>query len=316
MDQNSPMSPAPREASPSAPPHVLYQYTTLAGACGIGTTKRLWASSIRHLNDSTEFTYAHGVLREALEHENRGVPAQVSAGLEFMASHLDFSRISSPLTAMGKFGATYVASFSSEPNKLSQWRAYCPGGGYALGFRTEALKVIARSQGFQLVQCSYDRDQHVAEARAIANQVVKRIENLPPDILAALEPGGSYSPQAIQSWLFRIRQDMTAEIQARACVWKQPSFAEESEWRLVSEQRLDREVKFRAGRTAIVPYVEIRLDDPAEVQVSGMTAVLAHTYVGPCAEPEIAVGSLMHLFEANRMSCPQFTLSGIPYRNW
>ena len=45
----------------------------------------------------------------------------------------------------------------------------------------------------------------------------------------------------------------------------------------MSEQRLDREVRFRAGRTAIVPYIEIRLDDPAELQVSGMTAVLAHT---------------------------------------
>lgn len=210
---------------------MLYQYTTLAWACEIGTTKRLWGARV------------HG--------EPPG-PLQ------------DFR------TPDGQFGATYVASFSSEPNKLSQWPACCPGGGYALGFRTEALKVIARNQGFRLVQCSYDRDQHVAEARAIANQVVKRIEDLPPNILAVLEPGGSYSPQTIQSWPFRIRQEMPAEI---------------------------------------VPYVEIRLDDPAELQVSGMTAVLGHVYVGPCAEPEIAVGSLMHLFEANRMSCPQFTLS-------
>jgi hypothetical protein len=304
------------QATDPAPPLVLYQYTTLAGACGIGTTKRLWASSIRHLNDSTEFTYAHGVLREVLEQDSRGLPAGVSAGVEFMVSHLDLSKISAPLTAMGKFGATYVASFSSEPNKLSQWRAYSPGGGYALGFRTEALKVIARGQGFRLVQCSYDRDQHIAGARAIASEVLKHIEGLPPHILSVLDPGGAYSPQATQSWLFPIRQEMTGEIQAHACWWKHPSYAEESEWRLVSEQRLDREVKFRAGRTAIVPYVEIKLDEPEELQVSGMTAVLAHTYIGPCAEPEIAVGSLMHLFEANRMSCPQFTLSGSPYRNW
>lgn len=297
-------------------PVVLFHYTTLTGVCGIASTKCIWATSIRHLNDATEFTYAHSVLKEVLEQATRGRPAPVLAAVEFMLSYLDLRTMAMTLNAMGRFGATYVVSLSSEPDKLSQWRSYCAGGGYALGFRTEALLAIARHHGFNLVQCSYDRDTHIAEARVIAEKVLNQIEELPANIREHIEPGGSHSPRAIQSWLFPIRQDMTEEIQRHASRWKHPSFREEAEWRLVSEQRLEREVKFRAGRTAIIPYVEVKLNEPAETQISNMTAVLSHAYVGPCAEPEIAVGSLQHLLDAQRMSCPQYMLSETPFRHW
>ncbi len=304
------------QVSNIAPPTTLFHYTTLAGACGIATAHRLWASSIRHLNDATEFTYAHGVLREVLEGTTRGTPSGVSAAVEFMVSYLDVSQTWVASSFMGKFGATHVVSLSSEPDKLSQWRAYCAGGGYALGLRLEALRAIEKYHGFRLVKCSYDRSQHVAEAQGIAERVMKRIQELPANILPEIAPGGAHAPRAIQSWLFPIRQAMTEEILQHAAVWKHPAFAEESEWRLVSVQRLEREVKFRAGRAAIIPYVEITLDDMPEIQISNKAAVLNQTYVGPCPEPEIAVGSLQHLFEVYRIGCPQFILSSIPYRQW
>jgi DUF2971 family protein len=310
------MSNIPPQTTSNSAPNTLYHYTTLAGVIGIASSKTLWATSIRHLNDATEFTYAHGVLRQALEGATRGAPPGMSAAVEFMVSYLDVSRMSVASTFIGKFGATYVTSLSSEPDKLSQWRAYSAGGGYALGFRVEALKAIEKHHGFRLVKCSYDPSQHVAEAQAIADRVISRIQELPENILASIEPGGSHSPRATQSWLFPIRQAMTEEILQHASVWKHPSFVEESEWRLVSEQRLDREVKFRAGQTAIIPYVEIKLDEMPETQISNKTAVLNHTYIGPCPEPEIAIGSVQHLLETHGMSCPQYTFSPTPYRHW
>ena len=303
-------------AEPDHPPPILYHYTTLSGICGIVGTQCLWATSIRHLNDSTEFTYAHRVLREVLEGATRGTTAGVSAAVEFMVSYLDVSERWVASSFMGKFGTTYVVSLSTDPDKLSQWRAYCAGGGYSLGLRLEALRAVERHHGFGLVQCSYDRNKHVAEAQVIADRVMAAVDALPADILPNIAPGGSHSPRAIQSWLFPIRQKMTEEILQRAAIWKHPAFIEEAEWRLVSEQRLERKVKFRAGRTAIIPYVEIALDEIEETQISNMTAVLSHVYVGPCPEPELAVGSVQHLLDANRMSCPQISLSSIPYRHW
>ena len=157
---------SPQPAQP-APPLLLYHYTTLSGVCGIATKKRLWASSIRHLSDATEFTYAHDVLRQALEEAARGLTSDVVAAVEFLLRDLDVSKIQNALNFMGSLGATYVASFSSEPDKLSQWRAYCQGGGYALGFRTDALQAIAKHQDFKLVKCSYDRGEHLSDAQSL-----------------------------------------------------------------------------------------------------------------------------------------------------
>jgi Protein of unknown function (DUF2971) len=301
----------------SSPPPILFHYTTLAGACGIATSKRLWASSIRHLSDSTEFTYAHDVLREALEEATRGQPAEISATVEYLLRDLDVSAIQSVLNFSGALGATYVLSLSAEPDKLSQWRAYSPGGGYALGFRTAALLAIARHQGFNLIQCSYDRTGHLLDAQAIASTILSRIQQLPPMVLQTAH-GSSAIPGKdllVQQHIYPIRREMLSDIQRKAPAWKHPAFHEEAEWRLVSlHPRTD--VKFRVGRTSIVPYVEIKLNEPEETQVNGLTAVLANSFVGPCPEPELAVGTLSHLFEVQKISCPQYTISPTPYRQW
>jgi hypothetical protein len=179
-------------------PLTPYHYTTFAGACGIASTLSLRASSIRHLSDATEFTYAHDILRQVLEKNTRGMAAGVSAAVEFMVRHLDLSNVSRTLNLMGRFGVTYVVSLSSEPDKLSQWRAYSSGGGYALGFRVPALQAIAQHQRFKLIKCSYDRDEHLTAAEVIAAKVIESIQKLPPQVLSAIEPKGSYSPHATQ----------------------------------------------------------------------------------------------------------------------
>ena len=297
-------------------PLSLFHYTTIPGICGIINAKRLWATSIRHLNDATEFTYAHGVLRSTLENTTQGAPADIRAAAEYMVGALDMSRTSNTMNLVGKFGTTFVVSLSSEPDRLSQWRAYSPGGGYALGFRVEALHALAEHHGFRLMKCSYDEKQHRQEANAIAERVLAKFSELPRDVRAAIEPGGAESPRATQSRLFSMRRDMLADIQRSAAVWKHPSFEEEAEWRLISDQQLDRIVQFRPGRTTIIPYTELNLMEPAVNQISGMTAVLSNIVVSPCAEPELAVGSLQYLVETQRLSCPQISLSSIPYRHW
>jgi Protein of unknown function (DUF2971) len=297
-------------------PLSLFHYTTIPGICGIIGTKCLWATSIRHLNDASEFTYAHDVLRKTLENTTKGASADIRAAAEYMVGALDMSRTSNTLNLLGKFGTTFVVSLSSEPDRLSQWRAYSPGGGYALGFRVEALHALAKHYGFSLLRCSYDEKQHRQEANAITERVLAKFSELPQEVRVAIEPGGSESPRATQSWLFSMRRDMLEDIQRSAAVWKHPSFEEEAEWRLISDQQLDRVVKFRPGRTAIIPYTELNLTEPEANQISGMTAVLSHIVVSPCAEPELAVGSLQHLLEAQRLSCPQISLSSIPYRHW
>jgi len=211
----------------------------------------------------------------------------------------------------------YVVSLSIEDDKLSQWRAYSHGGGYALGFRSDALRSLAQSHAFELRKCSYDRDQHIAEADAIAASVLRQVQAIPAGLLTAMSSTNVIEPR-MREFLYRIRRSMDEDLAIRAPVWKHSSLREEEEWRLVSTLQFDTadKVKFRPGRSAIIPYIELQFDVPDLVGPRGEILLLRRTVVGPCPEPELALGTLAQLFAAQKIVCPQFTISPTPYRHW
>lgn len=294
-------------------PDTLYHYTTLGGLHGIATTKCLWATSIRHLNDATEFMYAHDLLKSALEQQSRGEPPNVLATIEVLVRDLDFRQIETSLAFASSIGLLFVTSLSQNKNQLSQWRAYCANGGVALGFRVDALQRIGADQGFELVQCSYDRQEHAREAETMARQILESVSAVPPDTRKSIPAGGRRIPAHVAHRIFPIRQEMLNEIQRHAPTWKHRSFHEEDEWRLVSKQRPATD--FRVGRTALIPYVKIELDRPTLLDGDHIAA-LSEAVVGPCPEPELTVGSLMHLFDTQRIACPSYIVSDVPYRQW
>lgn len=296
-----------------APPNALFHYTTLPGIIGIAEKKRLWATSIRHLADASEFTYAHRMLEDALRARLSTVPEDVAATVNTLAFHLTHAG-KSQLPFSGSIGSIFVTSFSTESDQLSQWRAYCPHGGYAMGFRTEILQKLAGEQGFELLRCSYDREAHAQACNEISGRVLEAVGKIPEGLRASLiGPQPPLTMEVMQA-LYPIQRQMLDDIQIHAPTWKDPSFREESEWRLVSLSS-ERKIKFRPGRTALVPYIEIRLDSDL-AKVGKHHAVLETTVVGPCPEPELAVGSAMMLFEENWVAASSFSLSSTPHRSW
>jgi Protein of unknown function (DUF2971) len=293
---------------------MLYHYTTHAGAIGIATKKVLWATSIRHLNDATEFTYAHEVLSQALANAFAQTPFNGSpAALEVMQRPLDVSQRDVAAAFTGTLGSTFIVSFSADRDKLSQWRTYCPGGGYALGFRVDVLQEIAKAAGFTLIQCSYDPVIHSRQAGALAEEVRQRVE-------AALAPVTfPISIIQLQIVLTLIRRYMEQEIQALAPSWKHSSFHEEEEWRLVSPRGLDpnRKVEFRVGRSAIIPYATVPLDKPTSMLLpNGTLQSIAEIHVGPCPEPALSLMTVMHLFGVNQFMVSSYSHTATPYRQW
>lgn len=129
---------------------------------------------------------------------------------------------------------------------MSQWRAYCaPTGGYSLGLPWLQLRRVALSQGFFLSPCEYDGqkqyrmmeeivDYHVQQFRACGRE-----ENARAAAVAAARDIARYAPML-----------------------KDSAFEEEREWRLVSFSRPinDTSVKFRAGETTVLPYLEFHLE--------------------------------------------------------
>ncbi len=118
------------ETSPQA--QTIYHYTDLRSALAIIESGHFWFTERAHLNDTLELQYGlrigHEMFEEAVRKAGPTVPQQV-------ADHL-----------MGEIGIGLieygfrVASFSSVPDDMSQWRSYADDGrGVCLGFSVQAL---------------------------------------------------------------------------------------------------------------------------------------------------------------------------------
>src|SRR5256885_831213 len=63
---NTDSSKALQQVGDRNPPELLYHYTTRGAVLGIVESRKVFASSVRHLNDAEEFKYAAALAREAL----------------------------------------------------------------------------------------------------------------------------------------------------------------------------------------------------------------------------------------------------------
>lgn len=128
----------------------LYHYTTPEGLRGIIKDMGIWATSIFFLNDSAEWYL--GMRRFAKRLKDR-----INTRGDHSILDLCLGAVKSAVLGEQRGGlapernlAMYVCSFSTKPNRLSQWRAYCPKGGFAIGFLKSELKPIVEDQGFTL----------------------------------------------------------------------------------------------------------------------------------------------------------------------
>jgi len=278
----------------------LYHYTSLDGLLGISSTKTLRATHIAHLNDSNELTLAVQLLEAAVRQrallpslapEDRKCLGQLSEwlGHRFLLEHLLFT-----------------CSFTEAGNLLSQWRAYCPpSAGVSLGFSAQELLDAADAQSFQLVKCIYNRE--------LQTQLVNRWVDL---VLATKDdkedpPSSSHPSQSYYSH-FRANEESFLQVAARM---KHPGFSEEQEWRLVSKvgrNQLDPGLKFRAGRTRLIPYIEFR---PPLTDAGALS--LRHVYIGPAQDHNISFSALAAFLSNSGARVENgIRACGIPLRNW
>src|SRR4051812_30632105 len=102
------------EQNNQQPPTVLYQYTDATGLMGILHSGAVWATDARFLNDATELEY----FRQAVHETASGARTSLrTAHAVRFADELLENR-----NDQFFMGSIYVASFSADPDVLSQWR--------------------------------------------------------------------------------------------------------------------------------------------------------------------------------------------------
>lgn len=247
------------------PPDLVYHYTTSDAFAKILETGNIWQTNAAYLNDHAELTYPVGLARSVLaERESRAD-----------ADHLRecYSLASGVLEIHRGFKLWYVASFSRQGNLLSQWRAYCPGGGFSVGFNGPPLVQILRSSGAdRFGPVEYDEGAQ----RQRLDQTIQRYENF-------LSSAPSRFPQVdLRKIVEKTATALAFKLSADLIFFKLPAFKEEAEWRLATRVISEEGLRFRDRQGLLTPYVETSL-----LGAEGKLP-LAEVFVGPLGDTALA----------------------------
>lgn len=275
----------------------LYHYTTPDGLIGIVESRTLWATDVFYLNDSEEFALGIQIARDYMKDLKERANSEPTVGrLEWLLS--EFKGIG-PLRKR----TVYVSSLSVKDDQLSQWRAYCRGGGFAIGFKVGRLKELATAQGFVLEQCIYEP----GEQKQLITEAVDSIAG------SWLDSSTPWPEQCGEGPRFETHLRLVGELSRLSPKLKNQAFLEEKEYRLISEPSVcyvEGQKKFRNQRGLVLPYREFRLDnDDLWRQVRAV--------VGPTPHPEASKASVYALLRSDRTGCAHdVRITKCSYREW
>jgi hypothetical protein len=308
-------------------PETLWHYTSFAGFQGIVTSKTIWATEYRFLNDREEFLHAKRLADRLVDEEPEFVGYQFpvrdilrkAVGAAFNTGYLHEERL-----------RVMVVSFTEEGDQLSQWRGYANNSrGVSIGLDVRHLRPpLLVGTAVTLAPCLYPEEDKRRVLKAIFAHHRKGLErwwNLIVDV-AREETGkvGGMDPNLGRRLVAEHQPELnTAVAQAdaslrfdllrTALLLKNESFREEREWRLVlplepirlpSHHRL----QFRYVADNLVPYIAYPLRSPNQDGPIPCKGVV----VGPGSHPSARVGVNLFLHSEGIMLLA--LESKIPYR--
>jgi hypothetical protein len=273
------------------PPNALFHYTNQSGLLGILDHRELWATKVQYMNDSTEFGVAIELARKILEIRIKSTNDNAEKSLfEFISNRLN--------------GISYInicsVSFCGKPDLLSQWRGYAGNGGFSIGFKSKLLADIAAREGFRLGHCIYNEQ----------DQAFILTEMLDDAVFQFVKMDGAPEEKIPQ-----IAKRFEKALIKFGAFFKDSSFEEEGEWRLVTStvRYHDDKFCFRPGKSMLIPFFRISL-------TSGCwTDEIVEIFIGPCPHPQISRQAVLGLLLKHQISkgSGHFVVeSKIPFRNW
>lgn len=269
----------------------LYHYTTGEGLISLVTKRELWATDIFYLNDKTELVYGIDLAIDELR--SGRVPDAYKHGVAEAMDKLSGLREIRPYLTAHR---VYVCSFSEKLDDLSQWRSYCPQGGYAVELPLRMLSASAKRQGFCLVACAYKEEEQREQIRKSLEAGVARFSR-----------GGEPSREQAEV--------LVGILLAVSAMMKHPKFETERECRLLyALPRVDdikgklNKDEFRSRSSLIIPYQKMKLSEK----------VLKHVkvHVGPSQyveESAAAAGRLLRCSNGDDFK-KRVIKSEVPYR--
>jgi len=261
-----------------SPPKIIYHCTDINGLLGMIATGKIWATHVSRLNDSSEYNHGIRVVADCVE---KAMPASSKPLVDKILS--EFNKVE-----------TYIASYSTEHDLLSQWRSYSGGKvGYCLGLVADEIATLDDST--PLLEAVIYKD-------SLAQQVISRMLNSVDEYLQQNQFG-----EVEVSFLLGMVGGTLANL---ACTIKHPKFEEENEYRQFYQPgatSLQLENKFRNGMFGLTPYVEIPFREGGGLPLRSVT-------IGPCQDAELEMYTVRTLLEKHSYTNVDVLVSEIPLR--
>jgi hypothetical protein len=308
-------------------PSTLWHYTSYDAFMNICTSKEIWATDYRFLNDREEFNHAKKIAQKLVDEvpqfSGASFPAQdmlrqgLNVALNTGSLREDRLRI-------------MVASFSENGDQLSQWRGYAGNStGVSIGLDLRGLRPpleIGTTVAF--APCVYsDSDKRVL-LKAIFEEYIKGLQTwwdsivgaamqqqleVAPNRLELIQKLISDHGQELNQVLYRCQEDLTFDLLRLAPFLKDESFSEEKEWRLALPSEIVRmpikhPIKYRAGRNTLIPFVAY----PLLLKNQEGDILCNDLILGPGSHSSAEVG--VNMFFQSRMMMIIARPSKIPYR--
>ena len=277
------------------PPTILFHYTTPIGMVGITQTKKIWATDIRFLNDKKEFHHSLETARSIIENFDKD--KNDSSKLQVLESKF-LGYIKNSIIRNWN-PEVYVTSFTEKGDLLSQWRGYCPKGGFSMGFSSNLLSKVADNNDSFLFPCIYDTKQQKKILEELLSYYSQKYRD-------ASKEGKKNSEDQLKN----ICNDFLIYLFLISPMLKHESFKEEKEWRIVSSNlKVAPDIHFRANDLNIIPYIELPLS-----QV-GSEVEFKKIFIGPASKNQYSKEAVSQLLRKNRINKNAITFSSIPYRS-
>lgn len=318
------------------PKGLLYHYTTSDGLLGIIQDKSIRATHIRYCNDLTEYQeaferkFTDSFLDSFAGGFSNDAKTQINGILVSFKENWDTFLISLTDDESSQQTAEPVAG-----DRLSQWRSYGQGSrGFSLGFDMDCLTKcgsgdIVRAGGSMCIQsCIYTAEEKKAQAQSIGSTGYKMLFERHHKLVAEFvgkegrQPENAESSKILSQCVLQGTASASASYWIDAARFKNKSFSEECEWRLVftvnrdslmQEQNSNPKipiVHFRKGAFGIAPYIGFPLNFTSE------SNPLRRIVVGPCPHPEESKAAVELLLASNGIQGVKVDNSDIPYRDW
>lgn len=299
--------------SSGAQPEILYKYISQAGILGILNSNSIWATDIFYMNDSAEYIHAVSLMKKKIKDrmsQDKSQPPQSAAApllpeydpkydKNFMELFF-LSTIEEIIDKLTNFHI-FVCSFTNQSDLLSQWRGYCTkGSGYSIGFKTSLLINSFHKKKYQLVKCIYEDEK---KFEIIDELLQNSLDEIPQE---------EVNQSKLMDFLNPTIQSLIQNFFQLAPMFKDSSFYEEKEWRLVSPaiQPGSKNLKYREGTSMLIPYDEIQiLTDDNLIPIEKVV-------IGPTQNPDLSKEAIKGLLKTNGIEKPSILLSRTPYRGW